>query len=201
MKASKHSDKPLTIMLLGKSGSGKTTHGRFLAEAFSLKYIGSGELLRDFAVRKGFSSRKLDKIINRGEWAPTFLTSALWFEVFEKYHDRGILLDGSPRKILEADLIDEALEWYERGNILVMLCDVPRELAIRRILRSHRDRSDDTMKAVHARLTLFEKEVAPVVKRYAKKGLLLKVDTSGTPDEVNKKLFRILSGHFGLRNK
>jgi len=139
--------------------------------------------------------------MNKGEWVPTFLVSNLWFRVFEKYHDKGILLDGSPRKILEANIVDEALEWYERGNILVVLADVKRDLAIRRILRGHRDRSDDTMKAIRERLTLFDREVMPVVRHYAKKGLLLKVDTSGSPDEVNKKLFKILSSHFGLRNK
>ncbi|OGD30930.1 hypothetical protein A2833_00230 [Candidatus Azambacteria bacterium RIFCSPHIGHO2_01_FULL_44_55] len=201
MRASKLSRKPLTIILLGKSGSGKTTHGKFLAKAFGLEYMGSGTLLRQFAAKKGFSSRKLSKIMNKGEWVPTFLVSNLWFRVFEKYHDKGILLDGSPRKILEANIVDEALEWYERGNILVVLADVKRDLAIRRILRGHRDRSDDTMKAIRERLTLFDREVMPVVRHYAKKGLLLKVDTSGSPDEVNKKLFKILSSHFGLRNK
>ena len=130
---------PLTIILLGRSGAGKGTQAVLLQEKFSLQYIGSGDLLRARSREEDYSGRTIRAVLARGDFAPTVFISKLWMDLFEKYHEQGaghgFLFDGSPRKLLEAHLIDQALAWYswdKRQHIFLL--DVPADVARQRLL-------------------------------------------------------------------
>ncbi len=192
------------IILLGRQGSGKGTQAKLLANEFGLEYIGSGDLLRGFFEGTTFSAKKTKEVMKRGDYVPTPLIFRLWMDKLEFLKNRGgtlagIVLDGSPRKMLEAKLLDQALTWYEwEKEIQVILIEISRETAFDRLTKrricekcgkiipwvgTFKDlkscdacggklitRADDTPEGINSRLDLFESETVPVIEYYKKAG-------------------------------
>lgn len=217
--------KSLIIILLGRPGSGKGTQAKLLGEKLKLNCIGSGDLLRKKSEEKDFIGKKIKSVINMGGLVPTPVIFKLWLDKFEelkkKKNLKGFIIDGSPRKILEAYLIDESLEWYEWGkNIKVILIDIsPKEaiwrLTKRRICKKCKKtipylgkfkefkkcsecggelihRPDDTIAGVKKRLAWFKTEVQPVINFYKKTKRLVKINGEQNIEDVFKEIFNQL---------
>lgn len=196
--------KPLNIIILGRSGSGKGTQAKFLCEKFGLEYIGTGVLLRDFAERDNIASRKVKRDLAEGKLVPTWMAFFLWMEKLSQTpEEQGVLFDGSPRKIGEAELLDSVLEWYGRNLLRVILIDISREEAMKRMINrrvcskcgrsfyvSHDSgdvkcvycggdmviRPEDNPQAIEKRLNWFDDEVSKNIDFYEKKGILIRVN-------------------------
>lgn len=220
-----HMKEPLIIAFLGRSGSGKGTQANLLKEKFALEYVGSGNLLRARTKRRDYSGRTLKEVLRAGGFAPSFLIFKLWIDKLEHFknspHFRGCIFDGSPRKILEAYLIDDALDWYGwKDRLKVFLIDVPREKAFMRLKKrrfcekcginilpdsSRRkireecmrcggalvSRFDDNPNEIKNRLDLFEQEVQPVIEYYKTTSRLVRINGNQSVEKV----FRELLGH------
>ena len=215
--------KPLIIILLGKSGCGKGTQAEFLKNKFSLNYIGSGDLLRSRRNKKDFTGKKMTEVLAKGDLAPTAVIFKLWLDKVEtlknKKNLKGFVMDGNPRKILEARLIDEVLEWYEWDkNVKVVLVDISNREAVwrltkRRICKECKEivpfvgdfrkvkkcprcngrlvqRGDDTVASVNNRLKWFKKEVQPIINYYRKEGRLVKVNGEQSIEDVHKDILK-----------
>jgi adenylate kinase len=216
---------PLSIILLGRSGAGKGTQGALLQKKFSLDYIGSGDLLRQRAEREDYSGRTIRAVLARGDFAPTVFIAKLWMDLFEGYYERGstrgFLFDGSPRKLLEAHLIDQALSWYGwDAREFVFLLDVPRDVAYERLLTRRicgqckavtslmlqnllvcancqgtdfNARFDDVPDLMNSRLDLFDKEVEPVISYYEDQKRLIRIDGTQKPEGVFSDIYKYIA--------
>ena len=215
--------KPLIIILLGKSGSGKGTQAELLQNKFSLDYIGSGDLLRSRRNKKDFTGKKMAEVLAKGDLAPTAVIFKLWLDKVEtlknKKNLKGFVMDGNPRKILEAHLIDEVLEWYEwNKNVKVVLIDISNKEAIRRLTKRRIckeckeiipfvgqfrkvkkcpkcngrliQRGDDTIASAKNRIKWFKKEVNPIINYYRKAGRLIKVNGEQPIEGVFKDILK-----------
>lgn len=185
---------PKVIILLGPSGSGKGTQAKLLQEKFGLDYVGSGDLLRARQEIDDFSGRKVREVLSRGGFTPTAIIFGLWLvkweEMKNKSEFKGFVIDGSPRKIIEAQLIDQTLEWYEWDKYLrILLIDVSRSESSRRLLE--RKREDDTPEAINSRLDLFEREVLPVIEYYDKSKRLIKINGEQSIEDVHKDIMKV----------
>jgi len=211
------------IILLGKSGCGKGTQAELLQEKFKLDYIGSGDLLRARAKKNDFTGKKLAKTLKEGSLCPTAVISKLWLDKAEEMKNkknlRGFVMDGNPRKMLEARMIDEALNWYD-WEAKVFLIDISNKEAIwrltkRRICQKCKNilpfvgdfrtmkkcpecggklttRSDDTVSAAKNRLAWFKKEVEPIVEYYRKSKRLVKINGEQPIKDVYKDILKHL---------
>jgi len=211
------------IILLGKSGSGKGTQAELLQEKFNLDYIGSGDLLRARAKKNDFTGKNLGKALNSGKLAPTAVILKLWLDRAEQLKNKknlkGFIMDGNPRKILEAYLIDEAFDWYE-WNPKILLIDISNKEAIwrltkRRICKKCKNilpfvgefrkmrkcpecggqlitRSDDTTSSVKKRLAWFKKDVQPIINYYRKSNRLIKINGEQPINDVFKDVLKAL---------
>ncbi len=211
------------IILLGKSGSGKGTQAELLQERFKLDNIGSGDLLRARAKKNDFTGRSLDKRLNSGGLAPTAVILKLWLDEVEKLKNKknlkGFIMDGNPRKILEAYLIDETFDWYG-WNPKIFLIDISNKeatwrLTKRRICKKCKNvlpfvgefrkvkkcpecggqlmtRSDDNISAVEKRLAWFKKEVQPIINYYRKSERLVKINGEQSIESVYKDILKHL---------
>lgn len=185
------SKRPLNIILLGSAGAGKGTQGKLLAKKFRLKYISSGELFRTLAREDTPVGRKIEEILAEGGLQPDWLAFWLWVNELKKIDfSKGIILDGASRRLEEAKLLDKVFEWLERPNLKVLLIDISRKEAIRRLLK--RGRKDDTRYAINKRLDWFDKDVMPSVRYYKKTGRLIRINgeqsVEGVFNEILKKL-------------
>lgn len=214
---------PKVYTLLGRAGCGKGTQAKLLTEKFGLIYIGSGDLLRGRAKQDDFTGQKTGQTMKTGALVPTSLIFMLWIERLEKIKQgaaadlKGIIFDGSPRKLIEEELLEEALGWYEWDkNYKAVLIDISRQEAFNRLTRRRQCakcgqlipfvgaykalekcdqcggdlvvRQDDTAEAINQRLDLFDKEVVPVIAHFAEKGILVKVNGDQPIEDVQKEI-------------
>jgi len=215
-----------TIILLGRQGSGKGTQAKLLVAEFDFHYIGSGELLRSFYNGEGFSAKKTKQVLNAGGYVPTPIIFRLWMDRLEGFKDtrkpQGIIFDGSPRKILEAHLLDQALSWYEWDKELsIVLIDISRKEAQDRLTKRRIcaqcgnvfpwvgefkklkvcdncgvqliTRPDDTPEAIKGRLDLFETQTMEVITYYKKQQCLKIVNGEQSIEKVYEDLKAVIS--------
>lgn len=218
--------KPIIIILFGKSGSGKGTQAKLLQKKFNLDYIGSGDLLRTRAQKKDFVGKKIAAILSKGGLIPTPAILKLWFDRVEELKNKkenfnGVVMDGNPRKILEAYLIDEAFEFYEWDkNVKIVLIDISDKEAIWRLTKRRMckkckklvpfighfreikkcpecggsliKRNDDTPGAAKKRLDWFKADVQPILDYYRRGGRLLRVDGEQSIEDVFKAILGVI---------
>jgi len=213
---------PLNIVLLGRSGSGKGTQAKMLCSEFDLEYIGSGDLLREFSQKDLAVSKRLKRELAEGKLMPTWIPFYLWLDkLVHLPEDKGVLFDGSPRKIQEAETLEEVLEWFERINVKAILIDVSREEAYKRMItrrvcakcgnvssaKTHEEadiecgkcgepmhvRPGDHPEAIEARLDWFDKETSQSIDFYEKKGLLIRVNGEQSIEKVSEEILEKLS--------
>ena len=107
----------MVIIILGAPGAGKGTQAKLLQKNFDLKYVGSGELLRARKKKEDFTGIKIGKFIDFGKWLSTPVIFNLWMNKMEAFKKNdslnGFIMDGSPRSLFEAEMLQLALEWYE----------------------------------------------------------------------------------------
>lgn len=129
--------KPLNIILLGRSGSGKGTQLNLLKRKLPLIEIDSGALLREFIKQKNPLATSVAQIINKGYRAPTWLVVSLWLKKILNIKGRaeryGLIFEGSPRSLNEALILEEALKLLKRDNYKVIYINVPKEEIYKRL--------------------------------------------------------------------
>ena len=180
----------IRLVLLGRQGSGKGTQGARLATHYGIAHISTGEMLRN-AIKHGTPVGKVvkDIIDNGGLVADDLIGSLVKGRLGESdARTRGYLLDGFPRTLPQAQLLDDIAR-ARPVNVVVDL-EVPREMVIARLSArlAAEHRADDSPEAVERRLALYEEQTAPLIAHYRKQGVLAVVDGVGTPDEVFARL-------------
>ncbi len=178
---------PQIIILMGRSGCGKGTQAKLLQKKFGFDYVSSGDLVRARMER----DKKLKEVVNQGKLAPTFLISQLWTEKIKEIKDKEnldcLIIDGSPRTLVEAELMDEIFEWYEWSDIKVILLDISDEEAFNRLTK--RRRFDDKVEAIRSRLDFYKNDVQPAIDYYEKQGRLIKVNGQQSIEEVHREIW------------
>lgn len=213
----------MNIVLIGAQGSGKGTQGEFLAREFHLRPLASGELLRS-AIKAGTTAgRAAQPYYERGDLVPDEIIVHMILESLEQLDgERGVLLDGFPRTIAQAQTLDERLAQMGHPINLAIYLEVPREQLLDRLsgryicrLRGHvwnlkthpprvagtcdhdgselYQRSDDTGQAVAHRLDIFFHETIQLVGYYREKGKLLGVDGTQSIEQVHQEIIEGLA--------
>lgn len=117
------------------------------------------------------------------------IATTLWMHevVHTIKKDEGIICDGFPRRLVEANNLDRFLTWLERkDSTRVLLFNVSREEAFRRL--KARGRSDDTDEAINNRLDYFEERVTPTIKYYEDQETLIHINGEQPIDDVFKEI-------------
>ncbi len=162
-----------TVILIGPPGSGKGTQAQRLARFFAQKSttqevleIDVGKRLRNLTHLSDETRSRIDEDMNAGDLLPTFLSAHLWTDALTKHlsADRHLLLDGSPRRLIEARLLDGALSFYKRTNPVVFHLDIDSSTSFQRL--QERNREDDDRSVVEHRLAQFKQETEPVIEYY-----------------------------------
>lgn len=190
-----------TILFIGKSGSGKGTQIDSLLQHFKAKgeadimYLGAGQTLRDF-VASGTYSSTLAKAGNlAGKLQPGFL--AVWAcanKMIQEFVGQKIVcVDGAPRKLNEAYIMDEMFDFYERNNRIVIHIQVSDTWARERL--GERGRDDDLKsESVDNRLGWFNQNSTELLSFFEKSGKykILTINGEQTAHQVCEDIFKSL---------
>lgn len=180
---------PQTIIILGRSGSGKGTQAELLKKMLApCLYIYTGDLFRELSEADTLAGQKIKATLAGGGLPQEWLAAFLWQRelIYGVHGNENIIIDGSPRRLDEAEEMDKVLEWLDRKNIKVLLVDITEDEAVKRLLK--RGRADDSEDAIRARLAWFNTEAGLAIEYYEKSGRLIRIDGLGTIEEIHERI-------------
>lgn len=212
----------MNIILIGAQGSGKGTQAQRLAQALGIRHVASGDIFRDEISKQSELGLKAKEYIDRGSLVPDDITvDMILSRLKEPENAAGVLLDGFPRTIAQAQALDAELKSMGRSIGSVVYLKVPEDVLVRRlsgryICRAHQhvynivtkppkvpgicdidgselyQRSDDQGDAVRKRLDTFFKETTRLFDYYQAQGKLVEVNGDQDIEQVQQELIRTI---------
>lgn len=192
----------LTIVVLGRSGSGKGTQAEFILRRLGKDayHLETGSFIRQLVKEKNnLTIGVVKEITERGELTPPWFAAFTWLKkIIEEGHaDKHLVADGSPRSLWEAELYDNVMKVHGRTLPLCVYIDVNLKEAIKRLLL--RGRKDDTSLAIRNRMEFFRRDVLPAIRYFKKHGRLIKVNGNPSPDVVWREIDKALAQRLGKK--
>lgn len=181
-------NKKLNLVLFGPPGSGKGTQSEKIIEKYNLTHISTGDLFRKH-LREGTDLGKLaQKYMDHGNLVPDEVVIGMVDEKLkENTSTNGYIFDGFPRTVAQAEALDILLQHTNDPISITIALDVPEEELKKRILKRGKlsDRADDqNEEKINTRIQVYREETIPVARYYEKFGKFIKVDGTGTVDEI-----------------
>jgi adenylate kinase len=203
----------MNVMLLGAPGAGKGTQAARIVEEFGLVHLSTGDILRKAVADGTPLGIEAKRHMDEGGLVPDDVVIGLVRERITQPDaaERGVLFDGFPRTIPQAEALDEALSASGLALDAVVSVEVDPEAIVARITSRRQcracgkifnvasdgdltvctecggevyQRDDDTEAVVRKRLDAYEAQTSKLVPYYAAQGTLRAVDGNRTPDEV-----------------
>ncbi|KAA3616029.1 MAG: adenylate kinase [Calditrichaeota bacterium] len=198
------------VILLGAPGSGKGTQANFIGATLNILQISTGDLFRENISDETELGKLARFYINRGELVPNDVTEEMVRERLEQNDTkRGIILDGFPRTLQQAEALRRMMAELGRTISAVIYIDVPDEAIVNRLTGRltcnkckspfHQkfnpflkcptgdcsgeylyQRHDDTPETVRKRLRTFHQQTRPLIDFYEQHKLLHRVRGNGS---------------------
>lgn len=195
----------LNIVLFGAPGSGKGTQSAKLIDEYGLYHISTGEVLRDHISRGTELGKIAQSYISKGHLIPDDLMIRILDDVLEKNAagKNGVVFDGFPRTIPQADALKELLQ--KRGTDLhaVVGLEVPEEELIQRMLNRGKEtgRADDNPETIKNRLDVYHSQTLPLQAYYVKEGKYIPVKGHGIVDEIFNDIAKGIEHKTGVKRR
>ena len=193
---------PKTFIFAGRSGCVKGTQLKLLREYLEQKNPDqksfasvTGDMFRSFFDAGTFTSDRAKDVTARGELQPLFLTIYLWAKgLVEKYNPNdNLFIDGYPRRLEEAIVVDSMISFYDRKETVVINFNVSRDTSKARMLA--RGRSDDTPANAETRLDWYDDKVTPAIDFFRNRPgyVFLDIDGERSVEDIHKDIITKLS--------
>lgn len=190
----------MRLLIMGAPGSGKGTQSHAIAERYQIPAISTGNIFRTSVARGTPLGRKIDKLLQTGNFVPDQLTEQVVAErLSEDDATNGWLLDGYPRTMHQVDALDDFLTEGSQQLDAVIFLDVSEEKLVQRLLLRGKleGREDDTAETIQRRMEVFEQETQPILRVYEERGLLLQVNGDGRIEDVNERIALAIENKLG----
>lgn len=201
-KAETEVKKPQAYIFIGRSGSGKGTQAELLIKKIKESgsktlHVETGAFFRDFIKRNLYTEVLAKKIVESGGLMPEAIAIHMWvsYLVDNFTGKEELVFDGAPRKLMEAELLDGVLKFYNIVNYKVIYINVGHDWSKDRLLG--RGRKDDSEAGIEKRLEWFNTEVMPSVEFFKNNKDCHFIDVNGEQaieqvhDEIIRKVFKL----------
>ncbi len=212
----------MNLIMLGPPGAGKGTQAAMLAQRLGIPHVASGDLFREAVKAETDLGLMAKSYMDRGELVPDDVTIAMIRERLLKPDcQTGIILDGFPRTIEQAEALTELFAEQVRVIDAALFIDASEEELVRRL--SSRwvcrnceavynvisnppkeegkcdvcggelyQRSDDKPETVRNRIRVYWKQTSPLIDYYRDEGLLITIKSEGGIEHVQQKILEAL---------
>lgn len=212
----------MKIIMLGAPGAGKGTQAKMIAEKYGLPHISTGDIFRANIKNGTELGKEAKEYMDKGLLVPDELTVRLLLDrVAQDDCKNGYVLDGFPRTIPQAEVLDEKLSELGEKVDYAINVDVPDENIVNRMsgrraclncgatyhivsIPPKKEgicdvcgselvlRDDDRPETVQNRLKVYHEQTQPLIDFYEKKGVLRSVDGTLPMEEVFTAITKIL---------
>ena len=205
----------MKLILLGAPGCGKGTQAGYISDKYDLPHISTGDIFRENIANKTPIGIRVKEIMDSGNLCPDELTVELIKDRLAKPDcQKGYLLDGFPRNLIQARALDEFSSVDKVINIEVDLDRIEKRITGRRSCPTckgsfHIDfigdtkvcpdcggeliiRKDDNPETVKSRLAVYRAQTEPLEEYYKAQGKLVNVDGNKSIDDVFAEIVKVL---------
>lgn len=192
---------PKTFVLVGRSGGGKGTQARLLTdyiqrndtESLPFLYVETGQHFRDFISKDGYTNNLAQEVSKDGGLQPDFLAIWNWSDIVVKElkDQMHLLIDGTPRSLAEAEVLDTALTFYKRKEPVIIYINVSAEWS--RAHMKKRGRADDSQDSfIEHRINWFDDKVIPAIEFYRNSKLHEFIEVNGelSIEEIHSEIIK-----------
>jgi adenylate kinase len=186
----------INIVLFGKPGAGKGTQAEFLKEKYKLTHISTGDVFR-FNLKNDTELGKQARVyMDAGDLVPDELTTKMLIDEVNKHPDtNGILFDGYPRTISQAEALDTFLESIGSKVTATVALEADDEILIQRLLERGKTsgRPDDQdEEKIRNRYQEYNEKTAPLMGYYNVQNKFHSVNGIGSIDEITVRLSTVI---------
>ena len=212
----------MKIVMLGAPGAGKGTQAKMIAEKYSIPHISTGDIFRANIKEGTPLGLEAKSYMDQGKLVPDELTVKILLDRVAKDDCKnGYVLDGFPRTIPQAEVLEDALSKLGDKVDYAINVDVPDENIINRMsgrracvtcgATYHIEyaapqkegicdkcgselilRDDDKPETVKARLSVYHEQTQPLIDFYKSRNVLKEVDGTVPMQEVFDSIVAIL---------
>ena len=212
----------MKIVMLGAPGAGKGTQAKMIAERYGIPHVSTGDIFRANIKNNTELGRQAKAYMDKGELVPDELTVKILLDrVAQDDCKSGYVLDGFPRTIPQAEVLDKELDKLGESIDYAIDVEVPDENIVRRMggrracvtcgATYHIEhvppkkegicdtcggelilRDDDKPETVQNRLNVYHTQTQPLIDYYTAKGVLKEVDGTVDMKEVFDSIVSIL---------
>jgi len=183
-------------IIFGPPGSGKGTQATKIEGEFGLKHLSTGDILRAEVASGSPIGREAGRIMAAGDLVPDgLIVDIVRARLPEAEAGAGVLLDGFPRTVRQAQALDAMLSDEGHEVDVVVALEVPEKELVERLLHRAQleGRADDTREAITERMHEYHKLTEAVLDHYGRQGVLVeRVDGMGSPDDVFGRIRRAI---------
>lgn len=208
------------IIFIAPPAAGKGTQSDLLVNKYGYMHISTGDLLREEVASKTELGIEIDDIIKSGALVSNEIVTKLLKNALNK-SDNAFILDGYPRNIEQAHILEEILLDLNKQIDLVIYLEVSEDVATKRATgrlsclncnktyhkyfakpikenicdvcgNTLTSRSDDTEETFKVRYENYIKNTSPLLDYYQNKGLLYKISANNDADETFMEIMKVL---------
>ncbi|MGN6244663.1 MAG: adenylate kinase [Motilibacteraceae bacterium] len=219
----------MRLVLVGPPGAGKGTQAAFIATRSDIPKISTGDIFRANVGQGTPLGLEAKRYMDAGDLVPDEVTIAMVRDrLAEDDAARGFLLDGFPRTVGQAEALDGILADLGTALDVVLELDVDEDELVKRLSgrRTCRacgtafhvesapsaaegvcdacggelyQRDDDKPETIRRRLEVYTEQTAPLVGFYGERGLLVRIEATGTVEDVTERAMAALASRSGDR--
>lgn len=208
----------MDIILLGAPGAGKGTQAETLTKLYNIPIISTGNIFREHITNETTLGNKAKEYMDQGQLVPDELVIELVKDRIKQEDCKaGMIMDGFPRTIPQAEAFDTILEQLGKEIDYVIDVNVPHDAIIERMAGRtvcpecgasfHNvskiektkgicdfcgaklvKRVDDEEETVRERLKVYQAETEPLIEYYTKQDKLIELDGLGEVEQVRERL-------------
>ena len=212
----------MKIIMLGAPGAGKGTQAKMIADKYGIPHVSTGDIFRANIKNGTELGKEAKRYMDQGLLVPDELTVKILLDrVAQEDCANGYVLDGFPRTIPQANVLDEALTKLGDAIDYAVNVDVPDENIVKRMSGRRAclkcgatyhivtippkqegicdncgseivQRDDDKPETVQKRLQVYHDQTQPLIDFYNNKGILKSVDGTKDLDAVFDSIKAIL---------
>ena len=212
----------MNLIIFGPPGAGKGTQAQNIAKKFNLYKLSTGDLLRNEIKNKTEIGKKIEKIIEHGDFVTDDIVNKILKTVVTNSSNRNkIIFDGYPRNITQAENLEIMLNGDNQSISFILFLNVTRDVIEKRILgriicekcnqslneylnkeeiKQHKcgnsylkKRKDDNQETVITRYEEYMKKTKPVLDFYSSRSYFYEIDGSQKIQVITNKIEQILT--------
>ena len=186
----------MRLVLLGPPGAGKGTQAQRLAVDLHVPTISTGDIFRSSIAGGTELGRLAQSYLDAGRLVPDQVTNDMVrARLAEPDCANGFVLDGYPRNVAQARVLDDMLATLgtKLDRVVELTVDIAEIVDRLHVRAVEQGRSDDTPEVIRHRQEVYIEQTAPLVNLYSGRGILVKVDGLGSVDEVSARISSALA--------